>query len=115
MVFPRKGLSTPIGRLAAAILADSAMVKLVSALVVVVALCEASAVQAVPLPRPRPDQIPTAQPPEPSTPDEAPAPSACRLRLTPDLAVAPSLPALGGSGKCTVEDAVRLEAVLLRD
>jgi hypothetical protein len=115
MVFPGKGHSTPIGRHAAAILADSAMVKLASTLVVIAALCDASAAQAVPLPRPRPDHLPAGQPPDVSTPDEAPAPSACRLRLTPDLAVAPSLPALNGPGACTVDDAVRLEAVLLRD
>jgi hypothetical protein len=115
MVFPGKSRSTRIGRHKAAIPVDSATVKLLFALIVIVALGDLSVAQAVPLPRPRPDHIPTAQPPEASTPDEAPAPSACRLRLTPDLAVAPSLPALGGSGKCTVEDAVRLEAVLLRD
>ncbi|HEY7663043.1 MAG TPA: extensin family protein [Xanthobacteraceae bacterium] len=47
--------------------------------------------------------------------EEAAPPSACRLRLTGELAVAPSLPALGGTGECAVEDAVLLEAVLLPD
>jgi hypothetical protein len=47
--------------------------------------------------------------------EEAATPSACRLRLTAELAVAPSLPALTGPGECSVEDAVRLEAVWLVD
>jgi hypothetical protein len=37
------------------------------------------------------------------------------LRLTAELAVAPSLPPLVGPGECGVEDVVRLEAVVLRD
>ena len=114
MVFPGKSRSTRIGRHKAAIPVDSATVKLLSALIVIVALCDLPTAQAVPLPRPRPDRVPEAQLPE-ATPDGAPEPSACRLRLTSDLAVAPSLPALSGPGACTVDDAVRLEAVLLRD
>src|SRR5262249_57679554 len=47
----------------------------------------AFAAQPVPLPRPRP-----AEADEPPAAEPAP-PSACRLRLTPTLAVAPSLPA----------------------
>jgi len=79
-----------------------------------------AAARAVPLPRPRPAQAPsvqpsTAQPPEASEPDEPPPPSACRLRLTAELAVAPSLPPVVRRGECGVEDGVRLEAVLLRD
>jgi hypothetical protein len=119
MVFPGKSRFesrlTRSGRHEAAIPIDSATVKLLSALIIVAALCEVSVAQAVPLPRPRPDHLQAVQPPEATTPDEAPAPSACRLRLTSDLAVAPSLPALSGPGACTVDDAVRLEAVLLRD
>jgi hypothetical protein len=42
-------------------------------------------------------------------------PSACRLRLSPDLALAPSVPALEGPGECGVEDVVRLEQVVLPD
>src|SRR5262245_36372093 len=115
MVFPGTSRSTRIGRHKAAIPVDSATVKLLSALIVIVALCDLPVAQAVPLPRPRPDRVPEAQLSETSAPDEAPGASACRLRLTSDLAVAPSLPALGGPGACTVDDAVRLEAVLLRD
>jgi len=37
------------------------------------------------------------------------------LRLTAELAVAPSLPPLVERGECGVDDVVRLEAVLLRD
>jgi hypothetical protein len=37
------------------------------------------------------------------------------LRLTAGLASAPSLPEFPGSGECTVEDMVRLEAIKLRD
>ncbi len=65
--------------------------------------------QAIPLPRPRP-----------SLPNEVPevaaaAPSACRLRLTEALAIAPSLPPITGPGQCGAPDVVRLEAVVLPD
>ena len=79
---------------------------------------EAAAAQRVPLPRPRPAEAARPQLSQPSKPDEPsePAPpSACRLRLTPELAIAPSLPPLIGEGDCGVEDPVRLEAVLLAD
>ena len=100
--------------------------KLLPALTISAALCAlvlgdlASALAAVPLPRPRPAQAPGAEPPaaqapEASEPEEPPPPSACRLRLTAELAVAPSQPPLVGRGECGVEDVVRLEAVVLRD
>ena len=94
--------------------------KLPSALVVLAAFCNAtccglSAAQAVPLPRPRPAQTSTPEPAPEGVAEEAATPSACRLRLTAELAVAPSLPALTGPGECSVEDAVRLEAVWLAD
>src|SRR5258705_9493665 len=63
--------------------------------------------QSVPLPRPRPAVEPTSQIEE--------APSACRLRLTGELAIAPSMSTLNGSGECAVTDVMRLEAVVLRD
>jgi hypothetical protein len=89
-------------------------VRFPSALIVVLAaLCDLAAAQAVPLPRPRPAQA-GLQTPAPA-PEQPPPPSACRLRLTAELAVAPSLPALEGPGECAVEDAVHLEAVLLPD
>jgi hypothetical protein len=103
----------PIGRHKVAILADRATVKLLSALVLAATLCDPAG--AVPLPRPRPDRAPAALQPQVSEAEEPAPPSACRLRLTAELAVAPSLPALSGPGECGVDDAVRLEAVVLRD
>src|SRR5262249_13339528 len=106
--------SIPAGHQKGEIVADITTVKLLSVLAILAALCSLAlgglaTAQAVPLPRPRPGQISTAAP----TAEEAP--SACRLRLTAELAVAPSLPALIGPGECAVEDAVRLEAVWLAD
>ena len=100
--------------------------RLLPALIISAALCAlalgdlAAAQAAVPLPRPRPAQAPGAEPPpaqapETSEAEEPPPPSACRLRLTAELAVAPSQPPLVGRGECGVEDVVRLEAVVLRD
>jgi hypothetical protein len=91
--------------------------------VVLSTCCGLAAAQAVPLPRPRPALLattPDVVEPEraqsdSAEPQEPPAPSACRLRLTSDLAVAPSLPPLVGAGECGVEDVVRLEAVVLAD
>src|SRR5215467_3201726 len=87
--------------------------RLSSALTIVAALCNVAAAAAVPLPRPRPAELGPQAPAVPS--EQPPPPSACRLRLTAELAVAPSLPALEGPGECAVEDAVHLEAVLLPD
>ena len=108
-----------IGRAKVAILADIAKVKALSVLLVVVAfggsaLCGLAAAEALPLPRPRPPQISTAEPAPEGMTEEA-APSACRLRLTAELAEAPSLPPLIGPGECNVGDVVRLEAVWLVD
>jgi hypothetical protein len=88
----------------------------------------------VPLPRPRPDEAPAAAPPpaassktvptEPgkpaapaatATPAPAPTPSACRLALTEEIAIAPSIPDIHGPGGCGGEDLVRLEAIVLPD
>jgi len=70
----------------------------------------------VPLPTPRPAEAPKA---ETSTtgPGEAPPPqpSACRLALTKEIAVAPSIADIHGPGGCGGVDLVRLEAVVLRD
>ena len=84
---------------------------------------------AVPLPKPRPPEAPAkaAENPEPAAPapvesetqkQAAPAPpppSACRLALSEEIAIAPSVPAIRGSGGCGGEDLVRLEAVVLPD
>ena len=75
-----------LGRDKVAILADIATVKALSALLVLAAfggsaLCGFAAAEVVPLPRPRPPQISTAEPTPEGVTEEA-APSACRLRLT---------------------------------
>ncbi|BAM91365.1 conserved exported hypothetical protein [Bradyrhizobium oligotrophicum S58] len=46
---------------------------------------------------------------------KAPPPSACRLALTDEVAIAPSIPPIKGPGGCGGEDLVRLEAVVLPD
>ena len=93
----------------------------------------------IPLPKPRPEEAPKASdeaPPEadgkPSSdkpsPDKpgaskpaeaAPPPekqvSACRLALTEEIAIAPSIPDIRGPGACGGEDLVRLEAIMLPD
>ena len=45
----------------------------------------------------------------------APPPSACRLALSEEIAIAPSIPDIHGPGGCGGEDLVRLEAVVLPD
>lgn len=82
----------------------------------------------VPLPRPRPataparpaaPSVPAAAPPaetttaEPST--APPAPSACQLRLTPEIAAIEALPPIAGANGCGIDDAVKLSAVMTRD
>ena len=76
----------------------------------------------VPLPRPRPEQAPGARPETPAEakaapagPPAAPEPSACRERLTEDIAIAPSIPDIQGPGGCGGTDLVRLEAIVLPD
>jgi hypothetical protein len=85
----------------------------------------------VPLPRPRPPEAPAiaAEPPEaarqaPGASDKPaeqaatpapPPPSACRVALTEDVAIAPSIADIHGPGGCGGEDLVRLEAVVLPD
>ncbi len=84
---------------------------------------------AVPLPKPRPAEAPSAEPDKPdkeqqaSSPNgkpgeqaaPAPQPSACRLALTDAVAIAPSIPDIKGAGGCGGEDLVRLEAIVLPD
>jgi len=97
---------------------------------------EASRHAAVPLPRPRPAEAPSAErdkaeqdKPDRDKPDReqqangkpeqaapaAPEPSACRLALTETIAIAPSIPDIKGAGGCGGEDLVRLEAIVLPD
>jgi hypothetical protein len=84
--------------------------KVTCAAMLVLAAGDLATARSIPLPRPRP--APTAVMPNFS---ETPQPSACRLRLTPDLAIAPSLPPITGPGACEAPDVVRLEAVVLLD
>jgi hypothetical protein len=91
-----------------------------SAVLCALALGDVAAAQTVPLPRSRPAQAPgaeppTAQAPGASEPEEPPPPSACRLRLTAELAVVQSAPPVVGRDECGIDDGVRLEAVFLRD
>jgi hypothetical protein len=100
-------------------------VKVLPSLIIRVTLCalalaDVVAARAVPLPRSRPAQAPGAAQPAPpaaeaSEPEEPPPPSACRLRLTAELAVVQSAPPVVARGECGIEDGVRLEAVFLRD
>ena len=74
----------------------------------------------VPLPKPRPAEAPARQAAEPGQPaapavSAPPPPSACRLALTEEIAIAPSIPDIHGPGGCGGEDLVRLEAVVLAD
>src|SRR5262249_41176467 len=63
---------------------------------------------AIPLPRPRPTEAPKTEPdtesaekPEIEKAGPAPPqPSACRLALTEDIAIAPSIPDIKGPGGC---------------
>ena len=97
----------------------------------------------IPLPQPRPAEAPNgeeeksteeaapattakpaqeqaaklAQPDMPAQPDKPAAPpqSACRVALTEEIAIAPSIPPIRGPGACGGEDLVRLEAIVLPD
>jgi hypothetical protein len=69
----------------------------------------------VPIPTPRPregEPAPEAGPPEPEAPPEI---SACRRRLSPDLAEIEALPPVSGPNGCGIEDPVSLTAVVGRD
>jgi len=57
----------------------------------------------------------TGKPTEQAAPAAPPPPSACRLALTEEIAIAPSIPDIHGPGDCGGEDIVRLEAVVLPD
>lgn len=93
----------------------------------------------VPLPQPRPVEVPAADRPQPeqggptnqaAEPPESksseskssesktseskpPELSACRLALIDSIAIAPSIPSIKGPGGCGGEDLVRLEAIVL--
>jgi hypothetical protein len=90
----------------------------------------------VPLPKPRPPEAPAKAPEKleaakpapaesetqkqaaqaaPAPPPQPPPPSACRLALSEEIAIAPSIPDIIGPGGCGGVDLVRLEAVVLPD
>jgi hypothetical protein len=87
--------------------------------------------RSIPLPQPRPAEAPKAEtdnaesdkaepeaaekPAVPGKKAEPPPPSACRLALTEEIAIAPSVPDVKGPGGCGGEDLVRLEAIVLAD
>jgi hypothetical protein len=89
--------------------------KLICAMLLLLGACDLARARSVPLPRPRP--APTALAASAVMPNlSEPSPlSACRLRLTSDIASAPSLPPITGPGECEAPDVVRLEAVVLPD
>ena len=85
-------------------------------------------VSKIPLPRPRPDEAPKAAPEGPAAEEkppadklaEPPAPAekqatACRVALTEEIAITPSIPDIHGPGGCGGDDLVRLEAIVLPD
>lgn len=65
----------------------------------------------VPLPRPRPAPESPASAERP----EVAAPSACRMRLTPEIAIIEALPPVTGADGCGIEDPVRLSVVMTKD
>jgi hypothetical protein len=89
-------------------------VKQVIAIFMLTMTCGWAAAETAPLPRNRPATVAETPDGNPPASDET-APSACRLRLTSRLAVAPSLPPILGPGECGGEDLVELEAVVLAD
>ena len=89
--------------------------KLISAMILLLVACDLARARSVPLPRPRPAPSAVASSAAMPNLSETSQPSACRLRLTSDIAAAPSLPPITGPGECEAPDVVRLEAVLLQD
>lgn len=83
--------------------------KVICAMLLMLGACDLARARDVPLPRPRP----AAASAMPNL--ENPQPSACRLRLTSEVATAPSLPPITGPGECEAPDVVRLEGVVLLD
>ena len=99
----------------ATMLVDMGRVKRICAMILLAAACAPAAADTVPVPRPRPAPVVAVVPAPGPKANEAAPPSACRLRLTPEVAIAPSLPPLSGPGECGAPDLVRLEAVVLPD
>ncbi len=88
--------------------------KVICAMMLLLGACDLAIARGVPLPRPRPVPTAAAAAVAPNLSENS-QPSACRLRLTSDVATAPSLPPITGPGECEAPDVVRLEAVVLLD
>jgi len=73
------------------------------------------AARQTPVPIDKPADKPTDKPAEQAAAPVPPPASACRLALTEEIAIAPSIPDIHGPGGCGGEDLVRLEAVVLPD
>lgn len=83
-----------------------------SVVIALATLVDVATAQTVPLPRPRPllqSEAIAAETPTALTPTQ----SACRVRLTAERAIAPSIDDIEGPGGCGSVDLVRLEAVML--
>src|SRR5262249_5392666 len=86
-------VAVPIGPYNVVIRAHIETVKLLSALLALLAFfgfatCGFAAAKRVPLPRPRPAEIARPEPPAEASAEEPAPSSACRLRLTAEIAVA---------------------------
>jgi hypothetical protein len=97
-----------------------APLKLTCAFLLLAFTANLAGAESVPLPRPRPpvaSSAPAAETVKSEAPktEQAAEPSACRLRLTTEVAIAPSIPAIVGPGECGAVDLVRLEAVVMPD
>jgi hypothetical protein len=114
----------PAGRRAPGLVGLIGLAAIVASLVAAPS-ADAAVRPSIPLPRPRPAEAPVAKPPAQTAADKSaaappaestpPPPSACRVALTEDIAIAPSLPPIKGPGSCGGDDIVRLEAVVLAD
>jgi hypothetical protein len=94
---------------------EARRLKLICAMILLLVACDFATARSVPLPRPRPAlPVVAASAPMPNL-SETSQSSACRLRLTSDIATAPSMPPITGPGECEAPDVVRLEAVVLPD
>jgi len=93
---------------------DLAFLKLACGFILLLSSGNLAGAETVPLPRPRPAQV-AAQPSDAPKVEEVAEPSACRVRLTTEIAIAPSLPSIVGPGECGAKDLVLLEAVVMPD
>src|SRR3954465_14203871 len=96
-------------RYRAAMVRDFALLKLTCAFLLLAFTANLAGAEFVPLPRPRPpvaSSAPAAETVKSEAPktEQAAEPSACRLRLTTDVAIAPSIPAIVGPGECGAAD-----------